>query len=41
MFDFFKGWLKTDVGAGGKKYPKEQSYMRWVNKSQDEELLNQ
>ena len=39
MFDFFKG-LKTDVGAGGKKYPKEQSYMRWVNKFKEENSTN-
>jgi len=29
IFDFFKQ-LKTAVSAGGKVYPKEQSYMRWV-----------
>ena len=39
MFNFFKG-LETDVGAGGKKYPKEQSYMRWVNKFKEEDSIN-
>ena len=29
MFNFFKQF-KTDVSAGDKAYPKEQSYMRWV-----------
>ena len=39
MFNFFKG-IETDVGAGGKKYPKEQSYMRWVNKFKEEDSIN-
>ena len=39
MFDFFKG-LETDLGAGGKRYPKEQSYMRWVNKFKVENSIN-
>jgi hypothetical protein len=38
-FDFFKDF-ETDVGAGGKKYPKEQSYMRWVNKFKEENSTN-
>jgi len=29
MFNFFKQF-KTDASAGGKTYPKEQSYMIWV-----------